>query len=169
MNIVETVLFQYQNCTCWYADLHKNINNRDFYVHQGISLKEYIGISIFFTYTMLFPPSYTTSFRYIIHYHVLHVPCNGSCVSRAGGGGGRIVWKKLKSYIFFQRNALMDIKISIIDICYANTARIPTNLMVSLHLYFINEKFNKTAKVEKLTKKVGRSVHLIIIGPSSSI
>ena len=31
------------------------INNRDFYVHQGISLKEYIGISIL-SYTILFPP-----------------------------------------------------------------------------------------------------------------
>ena len=51
----------------------------------------------------------------------------------------------------------MDIKISIIDICYAKTAPIPKTLMV---LYFINEKFNKNAKVEKLTKKLGRSVRL---------
>ena len=29
----------------------------------------------------------------------------------------------------------------------------------------MNEKFNKNAKVEKLTKKVGRGVRLIIIGP----
>ena len=29
----------------------------------------------------------------------------------------------------------------------------------------MNEKFNKTAKVEKLTKKVGRGVRLIVIGP----
>ena len=40
--------------------------------------------------------------------------------------------KKLNPYIFFQRNALMDIKISIIDICYANTAPIPKTLMISL-------------------------------------
>ena len=45
-------------------------------------------------------------------------------------------------------------KISIIDICYANTAPIPKN-----------EKFNKNAKVEKLTKKLGRSVRLIVKGP----
>ena len=31
------------------------INNRDFYVHQCISLQEYIGISIF-THTILPPP-----------------------------------------------------------------------------------------------------------------
>ena len=31
-------------------------------------------------------------------------------------------------------------------------------------LYFMNEKFNKNAKVEKLTKKVGRGVRLIVIG-----
>ena len=29
----------------------------------------------------------------------------------------------------------------------------------------MNEKFNKNAKVEKLTKKVGRVVRLIVIGP----
>ena len=60
----------------------------------------------------------------------------------------------------------MDIKISIIDICYANTAPNPKTLMF---LYFMNEKFNKNAKVEKLTKKVGRGVRLIVIGPSSGI
>ena len=47
----------------------------------------------------------------------------------------------------------MDIKISIIDICFATTAPIPKTLMVSL--LHINEKFNKNAKVEKLTKKAG--------------
>ena len=29
----------------------------------------------------------------------------------------------------------------------------------------MNEKFNKNVKVEKLTKKVGRGVRLIVIGP----
>ena len=29
----------------------------------------------------------------------------------------------------------------------------------------MNEKFNKNAKVEKLAKKVGRGVRLIVIGP----
>ena len=32
----------------------------------------------------------------------------------------------------------------------------------------MNEKFNKNAKVEKLTKKVGRGVRLIVIGPFST-
>ena len=32
-------------------------------------------------------------------------------------------------------------------------------------LYFVNEKFNKNAKVEKLTKKLGRGVCLIVKGP----
>ena len=58
---------------------------------------------------------------------------NGSCVSHGGGGGGTALYKKsLKLYIVLQRNALVDIKISIIDICYANTAPIPKTLMVSL-------------------------------------
>ena len=54
---------------------------------------------------------------------------------------------------------LMDIKISIIDIYFANLT----------FLYFMNEKFDKNAKVEKLTKKLGRGVRLIVIhfvGPS---
>ena len=33
----------------------------------------------------------------------------------------------------------------------------------------MNEKFNKNAKVEKLTKKVGRGVRLIVIGPLKSL
>ena len=50
-----------------------------------------------------------------------------------GGGGGQYrVRKSWNPYIFFQTNALMDIKISIIDICYANTAPIPKTLMFSL-------------------------------------
>ena len=40
--------------------------------------------------------------------------------------------KSLKLYIVLLRNALVDIKISIIDICYTNTAPIPKTLMVSL-------------------------------------
>ena len=40
--------------------------------------------------------------------------------------------KNLNPYIFFQRNALIDIKVSNIDIYYANTAPIPITLMVSL-------------------------------------
>ena len=48
--------------------------------------------------------------------------------------GGTVSYKKKNwnPYIFFQINALMDIKISIIDICYANTAPIPKTLMFSL-------------------------------------
>ena len=42
--------FRDRGCICI-----TNVNNRDFYVHQGIYLKEYIGISTF-SYTILFPP-----------------------------------------------------------------------------------------------------------------
>ena len=41
----------------------------------------------------------------------------------------------------------------------------PRSLKLLCFLYFMNEKFNKNAKVEKLTKKVGRGVRLIVIGP----
>ena len=33
----------------------------------------------------------------------------------------------------------------------------------------MNEKFNKNAKSEKLTKKVGRGVRLIVIGPFTDV
>ena len=33
----------------------------------------------------------------------------------------------------------------------------------------MNEKLNKNAKVEKLSKKVGRGVRLIVIGPLKKI
>ena len=103
------------------------------------------------------PSWYTTSFWYTIHYHVLHVPCNGSCVSQ---GGTTSYKKKLKSlYIFFQRNALMDIKN--LDYWYLLCIYGPDTLKLWWFLYFINEKLNKNAKVEKLTKKLGRSVRLI--------
>ena len=73
------------------------------------------------------PPCYTTSFWNIIYYHNLHSSFKGSRVT----GGGAVSYKKKvwNPCIFFQRNALMDIKISIIDICYAYTAPIPKTLM----------------------------------------
>ena len=49
-----------------------------------------------------------------------------------GGGGQYRIRKNWNPYIFFQINALMDIKISIIDICYANTTPIPKTLMFPL-------------------------------------
>ena len=50
------------------------------------------------------------------------------------GGGAASYKKKLKSlYILSKKCAdALDIKISIIDICYANTAPIPKTLIVSL-------------------------------------
>ena len=40
----------------------------------------------------------------------------------------------------------------------------PRSLKLWCFLFFMNEKFNKNAKVEKLTKKVERGVRLIVIG-----
>ena len=37
-----------------------------------------------------------------------------------GGGGNSIVWEKVEISIYSYRNALIAIKISIIDICYSN-------------------------------------------------
>ena len=75
------------------------------------------------------PPCYTTSFWYIIYYHNIHLSFEGSCVTR---GEQYRIRKSWNPYIFFQINAPMDIKISIIDICYANTAPIPKTLMFCL-------------------------------------
>ena len=50
------------------------------------------------------------------------------------GGGHHRIRKSLKLYIVLQRNALEDIKISIIGIYYANTAPIPKTLVVSFLL-----------------------------------
>ena len=47
-------------------------------------------------------------------------------------GGQYRIRKSWNLYILFQRNALMDIKITIIDICYANTAPILKTLMFFL-------------------------------------
>ena len=49
-----------------------------------------------------------------------------------GGGGQHRIWKSIKLYIVLQRNALVDIKLSIFDICYANTFPIPETMIVSL-------------------------------------
>ena len=69
--------------------------------------------------------------------------------------------KSWNLFIFLQRNALIDIKISIFDICYTNVAPISKTLM----FYFMNEKFNKNAKVEKFTTMLGIAVRLIVIDP----
>ena len=72
----------------------------------------------------------------------------GSCVSRGGGGAASYKKKLLPLYILLKKGPDGH-KISIIDICYANTA--PD----TLKLYFINEKFNTNLKVEKLKKSWG--------------
>ena len=46
--------------------------------------------------------------------------------------------------------------------CYTNISQILKKLFF---LYFIKEKFNKNAKVEQLTKMLGRGIRLIVILP----
>ena len=82
--------------------------------------------SFFFSYTMLFPPV-IHNFRFNVTTLQLPLEHGNEYYIR-----GDILKKNWNPYIFFQRNALMDIKISIIDICYANTAPIPKTVMVSL-------------------------------------
>ena len=45
----------------------------------------------------------------------------------------------------------------------------PRYLKLWWFLYFINEKYDKNVKVEKLTKTLGRGVRLIVIGPLNYI
>ena len=63
-----------------------------------------------------------------------------------GGTGAAPYKKKFKSLYILSKNVLMDIKISIIDIYYVNTARY---LKCWCFLYIMNEKFIKNAKIEK--------------------
>ena len=73
----------------------------------------------------------TTVYRYVIHNfrykasvehgNEYHNTISNGCIT----GEQHRIRKSLKLYIVLQRNALVDIQISIIDICYANTAPIP--------------------------------------------
>ena len=80
----------------------------------------------------MLPPCYATSFWNIIYYHDLHLP--------RGTASYQI---KLKSLYILTRNVLIDITISIIDICYTNMAPIPKTVMF---FKFINEKNHKNAR-----------------------
>ena len=70
----------------------------------------------------------------------------GSYVTQGGTASYKI---KLKSLYIVQQNALLDIKISTIDICLTHIASKPQSLMISV---LMNENFNNNAKVEQLTK-----------------
>ena len=108
-------------------------------------LYEYIETSTLFLYDAVPPvlhnflPKYYLLPRFTLIF-------KGSCVTQGGTASYK---NKLKSlYIFLQRNALIDIKISIIDICYTNMAPIPKTVMFSLHHEW---NINKNSKLEKLT------------------
>ena len=80
---------------------------------------------------MLPPPPVIHNFRYkaiVDHDNEYHIK-GKLCIK--GGGGQHRISKSLKLYMVLKRNALVDIKSSMIDICYANTAPIPKTLMVS--------------------------------------
>ena len=62
-------------------------------------------------------------------YHILHLHFKGSCVSQGEQYRIRQNWNL---YIFLQRKALIDIKISIINICFTNMTPTPKTLMFSL-------------------------------------
>ena len=83
-------------------------------------------------------------------------------------GGGTVLYKKILNslYILLQTNALIDIKISIIDFFFTNMARY-TKLYC--FIYFMNEKFNKNAKVDKFTTMLGIAVRLIVIDPLTKL
>ena len=60
-------------------------NNRDFYVHQGIYLKEYIGISTF-SYTILSPPPVLHNFLQKISVDCGNKLCTRRNLCNTGGG-----------------------------------------------------------------------------------
>ena len=64
---------------------------------------------------------------------IMNTISNGSCVYRGGGGGETASYKKkFKTLYSLTKKCPGGHKISIIDICYANTASLPKTLMVSL-------------------------------------
>ena len=85
----------------------------------------------FFLYDAV-PPPRDTQLPFDMVFITMFYTCLVTEVVYRGGGGGHRIRKSLQLYIVLQRNALVDIKISTIDICYANTAPIPKTLMVSL-------------------------------------
>ena len=104
-----------------------NINSRYFYVYYGILLYEYIEIS-FFSYTMLFPP---VIHNFLLKHYLLPQYTLYKEVVYHRGEQYRIS-KNWTLYIFLQRNALIDVNISIIDICFTNMAPISKTLMFYL-------------------------------------
>ena len=110
------------------------------------------------------PPWYTTSFWYVIHYHVLHLPCKGSCVSQ---GEQLRIRKSFKLYIVLYRNTMKNMKISLNKIWYTYmyTALIPTNMMF---LYSINANFDWNVLVEQMIKIRGKDARFIVKFPCCS-
>ena len=80
---------------------------------------------------MLSPPPRDTQLPFDMVFITMFYTCLVTEVVYHRGEHHRIR-KSIKLYIVLQRNALVDIKISIIDICYANKTPIPKTLMVSL-------------------------------------
>ena len=78
--VKKTSKFEGSGCICI-----TNINDRDFYVHQGIYLKEYIGISTF-SYTILFP-LVLHNFLQKISVHYGNKLCTRRKLCNTGGGG----------------------------------------------------------------------------------
>ena len=106
----------------------------------------------FFLYDTILPPPPPVIHNFLLIYdlfHNLHLSYKGSCVWR---GGQYCIRKSWNSFIFFQRNAMMDIRIAIIDICYAHTTPIPK---LWSFLYFVNENLIKMRKLKNWPKRWG--------------
>ena len=57
-----------------------------------------------------------TQLPFVIHYHVIHLPCNGSCVSQ--GGGQLRIRKEIKTLYGLKKKCNEDNEISLNKICY---------------------------------------------------
>ena len=112
----------------------------------------------FFLYNAA-PPCYTTSFQK----QVINYVTEGSCVAR--GEGTASYKKKLKSLYILTKKCPDRHKISIIDILIFVIQIYSRYPKLWCFLYFMNEKLNKNANVEQLTKMPRRSVRLIVILP----
>ena len=127
-------------------------------------------ISIF-SYTMLFstpPPPVLHNFllkHYLLPQFTLIFKrklCN------AGRGGGAVSYKeKLKSLYILTKKCPERHKN--LDYWYLLYKYGPDTQNFNVFLNFMNEKFNKNAKVEKFTNMLGIAVRLIVIDPSVTL
>ena len=106
------------------------------------------------------PPWYTTSFWCVIHYHVLRLPYDGSCVSQGGTASYKKTFKTLYSLI-----QKYDEKQKNIRWIRFGTHKQPWYQQIWCFLYSINANFDSNMLVEQMVKILGKDARFILKCP----